>query len=31
MESLFLSFWNRSVEAGWLILAVFLVRLAWRR
>lgn len=31
MESLFLSFWNRSVAAGWLILAVALVRLVWRR
>ena len=29
MESLFLSFWNRSVEAGWLILVVFLVWLAY--
>lgn len=30
MESLFLALWNRSVAAGWLILAVVLVRLLWR-
>lgn len=28
MENLFLSFWNRSVAAGWLILAVIVLRLA---
>ena len=31
MENLFLSFWNRSVAAGWLILAVIILRLALKR
>ena len=31
MASLFLSFWNRSIAAGWLILAVVLLRLLLRK
>ena len=31
MEELFLSFWNRSVSAGWLILAVVVMRLALKK
>ena len=31
MEELFLSFWNRSVSAGWLILAVVMLRLALKK
>ena len=28
MESLFLSLWNRGAAAGWLVLAVIILRLA---
>ncbi len=31
MEELFLNFWNRSVSAGWLILAVAVLRLALKK
>lgn len=31
MEALFLSFWNRSVSAGWLILAAVILRLALKK
>ena len=31
MEALFLNFWNRSVSAGWLILAVVVMRLALKK
>ena len=31
MESLFLSLWNRSIAAGWLILAVILLRLVLQK
>lgn len=31
MENLFLALWNRSVAAGWLILAVILLRLVLKR
>lgn len=31
MEELFLSFWNRSVSAGWLILAIVALRLALKK
>ncbi|MDE7262333.1 MAG: M56 family metallopeptidase [Oscillospiraceae bacterium] len=31
MESLFLSLWNRSIAAGWLILAIIVLRLVLRK
>lgn len=31
MAEVFLSLWNRSIAAGWMILAVVLVRLVWRK
>ena len=31
MEELFLSFWNRSISAGWLILAVVALRLVLKK
>ena len=31
MESLFLSLWNRSIAAGWLILVVIILRLVLKK
>ena len=31
MESLFLSLWNRGAAAGWLVLAVIILRLALKK